>query len=87
MAIWNIWQPFGISKGHLVNFVVILVYFSRFGTLYQEKSGNPGPTWIQSLTDSSFFCAARIEALWTIVGVTRLGEFSLFGRFFTLGRF
>jgi hypothetical protein len=28
--------------GHLLNFLVILVYFSRFGMLYQEKSGNLG---------------------------------------------
>jgi hypothetical protein len=27
--------------GHLVYFAVILVYFSRFGILYREKSGNP----------------------------------------------
>jgi hypothetical protein len=27
--------------GHLEYFVVILVYFSIFGLLYQEKSGNP----------------------------------------------
>jgi hypothetical protein len=26
----------------LVNFMVILVYFSRFGNFYQAKSGNPG---------------------------------------------
>jgi hypothetical protein len=33
-AIWYIVCPFGI-------FAVSLVYFSRFGMLYQEKSGNP----------------------------------------------
>jgi hypothetical protein len=27
--------------GHLVYFVAILVYFSRFGMLYQAKSGKP----------------------------------------------
>jgi hypothetical protein len=45
----------GIFYGHLVHFTVFcyilltfgivrgnLVYFSRFGILYQEKSGNPG---------------------------------------------
>jgi hypothetical protein len=33
--IWDILWPFGTFCGHLV-------YFSRFGMLYQEKSGNPG---------------------------------------------
>jgi hypothetical protein len=33
-AIGNILWPFGIFCGHLV-------YFPRFGILYQEKSGNP----------------------------------------------
>jgi hypothetical protein len=32
---------FGIFYVHLVYFVVILVYFSSIGMLYQEKSGNP----------------------------------------------
>jgi hypothetical protein len=35
MAIWYILWPFGIFYGHLV-------FFPRFGFLYQEKSGNPG---------------------------------------------
>jgi hypothetical protein len=35
MAIWNILWPFGLFYGYLV-------YFSRIGMLYQEKSGNPG---------------------------------------------
>jgi hypothetical protein len=47
-------QDIGIFDGHLVHFTVYcyilwtlgvargnLVYFSRFGILYQEKSGNP----------------------------------------------
>jgi hypothetical protein len=34
-AIWYIVWPFGIFYGYLV-------YFSRFGMLYQEKSGNTG---------------------------------------------
>jgi hypothetical protein len=34
MAIWNILGPFGTV-------VVIWYIFSLFGTLYQEKSGNP----------------------------------------------
>jgi hypothetical protein len=34
-AIWHIAWPFGI-------FSPFLVHFTRFGMLYQEKSGNPG---------------------------------------------
>jgi hypothetical protein len=41
MAIWYILLPFHMFYGHLEYFVVILVYFSIFGLLYQEKSGNP----------------------------------------------
>jgi hypothetical protein len=33
--------PFGQVYGHLVYFGVILVSFSRFGMLCQEKFGNP----------------------------------------------
>jgi hypothetical protein len=39
MAVWSILRPFGIFCGHVVYF---MVYFSCFGMLYQEKSGNPG---------------------------------------------
>jgi hypothetical protein len=35
MVFCYILDTFGIVRGNLV-------YFSRFGTLYQEKSGNPG---------------------------------------------
>jgi hypothetical protein len=42
MASWSISLPSGIFCGHLVYFVTILVYFSRFGMLYHEKSGSPG---------------------------------------------
>jgi hypothetical protein len=44
IAIWSILRPFGIYCGHLVHFKVSLVYFSRFGMLHQEKSGNPAAT-------------------------------------------
>jgi hypothetical protein len=40
-AIWPILWPFGIFCGHFGIFVVILVYFSSSGNLYQVKSGNP----------------------------------------------
>jgi hypothetical protein len=39
---WYILRPFDILDGHLVYFVVIWYIFTRFGMLYQEKSGNPG---------------------------------------------
>jgi hypothetical protein len=35
MDIWSILQPFGTFYGNLV-------YYSRFGMLYHEKSGKPG---------------------------------------------
>jgi hypothetical protein len=35
MDIWSILRSIGIFCGNLV-------YFSHFGMLYQEKSGNPG---------------------------------------------
>jgi hypothetical protein len=38
-AIWNILLPFGIYYGNLET---IWYSFPRFGTLCQEKSGNPG---------------------------------------------
>jgi hypothetical protein len=38
----SILLSFGIFYGHLVYFMVILVYFPRFGLFYLEKSGNPG---------------------------------------------
>jgi polyferredoxin len=34
-AIWYILRSYGMLYGHLV-------YFSRFGILYKDKSGNPG---------------------------------------------
>jgi hypothetical protein len=60
MAIWSILLPFGIFCGHLVyindiwctylwSFYIfygyLVAYFSRFGMLSQEKSGNPGAQW------------------------------------------
>jgi hypothetical protein len=41
MAIWSISPQFGRSCGHSIYFTVIWYVFSRFGILYQEKSGNP----------------------------------------------
>jgi hypothetical protein len=35
-------QQIGKFYGHFGTYCGHLVYFSRFGILYQEKSGNPG---------------------------------------------
>jgi hypothetical protein len=40
MDIWSTLRPFGIFYGRSV-FCGHLVYFSHFGMLHQEKSGNP----------------------------------------------
>jgi hypothetical protein len=44
--IWYILWPFGIFHGYLA-------YVSRFGMLYQEKSGNPA--YRRTLTTSTTF--------------------------------
>jgi hypothetical protein len=38
---WSILSPFGLFCGHLEYFMVTRYIFTRFGTLSQEKSGNP----------------------------------------------
>jgi hypothetical protein len=43
VSIWSILRALEIFFGHVVYFVVIWYIFPRFGMLYQEKSGNPGP--------------------------------------------
>jgi hypothetical protein len=41
MAVWTVLRTLGIFCCHLVCLKVIWYIFSRFGMLYQEKSGNP----------------------------------------------
>jgi hypothetical protein len=53
LTIWSILRPSEIFYGHLVYFVVIRYIFPRFGILYYEKSGNPGP--------KSFFAAFKVS--------------------------
>jgi hypothetical protein len=56
MAIVYILLPIGEFNAHLLHFVVIWYIFSRFGILYQEKSGNPGETRVgrhQTRNDST----------------------------------
>jgi predicted membrane protein len=50
IAIWNILWRLGIFYDHLVHFVLIWYIFSGFGSLYQEKSGNPEVVHILGLT-------------------------------------
>jgi hypothetical protein len=38
---WYILWPFGIFYGHFVFLWSFVAHISRFGVLYQEKSGNP----------------------------------------------
>jgi hypothetical protein len=42
METWSTLWPFDIFYGSLVYFVVIW-YFTHFGVMCKEKSGNPGP--------------------------------------------
>jgi hypothetical protein len=51
MGTWSISPSFVIFYGHLESCVVIWYIFSRFGILYQDKSGNPAfflPTIVRS---------------------------------------
>jgi hypothetical protein len=41
MAIWNILWRVGIFYDHFGTFCIHLGHLSGFGTMYQEKSGNP----------------------------------------------
>jgi hypothetical protein len=68
MAIWYRLRPFNTCYGPFIYFVVILVYFSRFGMLYQEKSGNPG---VCDLADT------RVSAIKTAIGRKKKKLFSL----------
>jgi hypothetical protein len=42
LALWNILRLFGTFYGHFGNSEATWYYFTRFGVLCQEKSGNPG---------------------------------------------
>jgi hypothetical protein len=41
--------------------VDIVVYFSRFGTLYQEKSGNPGFKVLNWFSPEKFFYCSGLH--------------------------
>jgi hypothetical protein len=48
----------GKFYGHFVYFVVILVYFSRFGMFYQGKSGNPVGQWSGCNNQLNYECSS-----------------------------
>jgi hypothetical protein len=67
-------RPFVTFCGQLVYFMVIWYIFSRFGILYQEKSGNPGfnlsetslelaCTWLEDLSDSWMYLSFPASSL------------------------
>jgi hypothetical protein len=62
MAISFILLTFGIVYGHLVLFVVKLVYFPRFGILNKEKSGNPERVKKMCIAVYSYVCCDRCKA-------------------------
>jgi hypothetical protein len=53
--------------------VIILVYFSRFGKLLQEKSGNPGPSTV-CLDWTTFSCWAVVYKITKLLGPGRVGS-------------
>jgi hypothetical protein len=72
-AIWDIKWPFG-------TFLEILVYFSRFSMLYQEKSGNPGYKCCRS---SSEFGNLKRDALRNRISfhnITKYGDWLCRGK-------
>jgi hypothetical protein len=52
IAIWSTRLRLGIFCGHLIYLWLFGMYFSRFGMLYQEKSGNPAPEERRSFASS-----------------------------------
>jgi hypothetical protein len=56
MSIWSIFRPFGI-------FSPSLVHFTRFGLLYQEKSGNPDDLSDHKSFAISLGCKAQLSLI------------------------
>jgi hypothetical protein len=63
VVIWYILWSFVIFCSHLLYFVNIWYNVSRFGMLYQEKSGNPGDT--RMLGSSCLLCVDVFKACCT----------------------
>jgi hypothetical protein len=55
MTIWSILRP-------LVYFIVIWYIFSRFGMMYQEKSGNPATKGLVASDGRKFVLCEQVEA-------------------------
>jgi hypothetical protein len=60
MTIWNILEPFGITYGSLVQFVVIWYIFPILVCLDQEKSGNPAKDWRNLKGSVILFCLHKL---------------------------
>jgi hypothetical protein len=61
MAIWSKLLPFRIFHGHLVYFVFVLVYMSRFGMLYQENMATLYPTPAFALYRPQHFFVRKVS--------------------------
>jgi hypothetical protein len=76
MSIWSILRPLEIFNGRLVYFVVSWNIFPRFGMLYQEKSGNPGPEPSSSFritrSSPSYLYLVWIDAPLRLEGVQKI---------------
>jgi hypothetical protein len=58
MAIWNILWRVGIFYDHFGTFCIHLGHLSGFGTMYQEKSGNPALASTRQWRQNSNYSAA-----------------------------
>jgi hypothetical protein len=61
MTIRNVLRTFGIFCGHLV-------YFPRFGILYQEKSGNPAANFFPKLSTPFSHCKTETNKSFQVGG-------------------
>jgi hypothetical protein len=68
LDLWSVLRPFGIFNGHLVYFGFVWYIFSRFGMLYQEKSGKPW-TRLGVEENSSFSCFRNVSGFKCCLGL------------------
>jgi hypothetical protein len=70
MEILSTFLPFGIFYGHLIYFeVTLVVNYSCFGTLYQEKCGNTSSLTMKSVTFGKYFFFA-VDQIKIVTGGT-----------------